>query len=245
MDGRLQPGNVHRLYELQLARQLTPPVARHVNRPQTLAMLRWMQIAWGIRLSADPARCWVWSDLHLNHRAILHHGRRPFATLERMREYLAAAWRERVEPADCIVCVGDLAIGGPSEGVDRWVGALPGCKIVVAGNHEFWAAREPPKRYGVAELMPTLLVDGGLPAVLTHEPLESVPDGYINIHGHLHGLARPVSNRHVNVNVEQTAYRPLRLSEVLRMSHAVAAGQATVAETTGESMERYLKGRPR
>ena len=241
----LSPGDLDALYERQLAHQATPPVARHVNRGQTLAMLRWMQTAWGIRLGADPARCWVWSDLHVNHGAILTHGRRPFAALRKMQDHLSAAWRECVGADEWIICLGDLATGGPSEGVDRWVRSLPGRKLVVAGNHEFWAAREPPKNYGVAQVVPTLLVEGPHPAVLTHEPLGSVPRGYVNLHGHLHGGAWPVSRRHVNVNVEQIGYRPARLDEMLAAGHAIAGGRLRQGMLTDESIARYRsEGQP-
>ncbi len=219
------PGELDKLYELQLSRQAIPPVAKHVNRGQTLAMLRWMLTAWGIRLDADPARCWVWSDLHVNHAPIITHGHRPFATLRQMQEHLIDAWRGCVRRNDVIVCVGDLAIGGSSEAVDAMVRNLPGRKLVVAGNHEFWAAGGPPKNYAVCEVMPTLLVDGKHPAVMTHEPLDHVPRGWINLHGHLHGPVRPVSTRHVNVNVEQIGYQPARLDEVL--------GQATQSPKAG------------
>ena len=237
----LSPGDLDALYQRQLAHQATPPVARHVNRGQTLAMLRWMQIAWGIRLGADPARCRVWSDLHVNHAGIIAHGGRPFPTLGRMQEHLITAWRECVGANDWIICVGDLAIGPPSDAVDRMVRSLPGRKLVVAGNHEFWAAREPPKNYGVAQVVPTLLVEGPHPAVLTHEPLGSVPRGYVNLNGHLHGGAWPVSRRHVNVNVEQIGYRPARLEEVVATGHAVAAGRIEQGTWTGEAIARYRR----
>ena len=236
----LSPGALDELYQLQLAEQAIPPVAKHVNRGQTLAMLRWMRTASGIRLDADPACCWVWSDLHVNHAAIITHGRRPFATLGRMQEHLIATWRECVGRDDVIVCVGDLATGRPSEAVDAMVRNLPGRKLVVAGNHEFWAAGEPPKHYAVARVVPTLLVEGQRPAVMTHEPLGKVPRGWINLHGHMHGPAWPVSRRHVNVNVEQIGYRPARLDEVLA-GHAIAEGRLVQGMTTAESIIRYRK----
>ena len=57
---------------------------------------------------------------------------------------------------------------------------------------------------------PTLISETDPPLLLTHEPLDTVPADYFNIHGHLHGAAGvPWSARHLNANVEQTNYRDI------------------------------------
>ena len=49
----------------------------------------------------------------------------------------------------------------------------------------------------------------------THLPLKRCPVPAWNVHGHTHGAEPPI-RRHVNVSVERTDYRPLRLAELIR-----------------------------
>jgi len=52
--------------------------------------------------------------------------------------------------------------------------------------------------------------------LLSHEPLyleKTTP--YRNVHGHIHGN-RTLSNKHFNVSVENIAYTPISLKEVLK-----------------------------
>ena len=55
------------------------------------------------------------------------------------------------------------------------------------------------------------------PLALSHEPLRQVPPGAICLHGHLHERTEP-SVRHVNLSVEQTLYRPVRLARVVEQA---------------------------
>ena len=65
----------------------------------------------------------------------------------------------------------------------------------------------------------------GQDIVCSHYPLESVPDKFINIHGHIHA-SNPIvkdhinlSDRHINVNCEFHNYMPIKLSSLLKMGH--------------------------
>src|SRR5262249_30194446 len=54
---------------------------------------------------------------------------------------IARAWRERVGPEDAVLVCGDTsgALRLPETGPDlEYVGALPGRKILVRGNHDHW-----------------------------------------------------------------------------------------------------------
>ena len=66
---------------------------------------------------------------------------------------------------------------------------------------------------------------GDPPLLLTHVPLLQVPDGAVNVHGHLHGEESPTRDRHLNVSVEQLNYRPVRLSEIRRLARRLVAGR--------------------
>ena len=79
----------------------------HVEKRQIMAMLHWMDSNKGRRLSAEQAaESWVWSDLHLNHGAIISAGGRPFGDTTTMRGALLAAWRERVREDELIISLG-------------------------------------------------------------------------------------------------------------------------------------------
>ncbi len=53
--------------------------------------------------------------------------------------------------------------------------------------------------------------------VLSHEPLRQIPPGAICVHGHLHEGTEPTV-RHINLTVEQTLYRPVRLARVVEQA---------------------------
>lgn len=52
-----------------------------------------------------------------------------------------------------------------------------------------------------------------------------VPRGALNLHGHLHGGREP-TRRHLNLAVEQTDYRPVRMNGHRREGPAPAAGRS-------------------
>jgi len=59
-------------------------------------------------------------------------------------ERLAAAWRERIAPQDIILMPGDLSWAHSPARVRPdidWLSALPGRKVLVRGNHDFWWKR--------------------------------------------------------------------------------------------------------
>lgn len=204
------------LYREQLLREVRPPIAGHVIPWQVRAQLVWMEYARGKELAVEEVdRTWIWSDPHFDHEGIIEHGGRPHPDATAMTSMLCAAWRARVGTDDTIVCLGDVTIGQPKRSTLVRMGALPGRKVLVTGNHDFMPGQEWPKSYGFDEVVPTLVCNTKPKLLMTHEPLETVPPGCWSVHGHIHGLGEERSDRHVNVNVERTAYEPARLSDLL------------------------------
>lgn len=87
---------------------------------------------------------WTISDLHLS-----------FAQPKPMdifgahwrdhHERVAQHWRERVAPDDWVLLAGDLswAMKIPDALRDLlWIDALPGRKVIIRGNHDYWCPRE-------------------------------------------------------------------------------------------------------
>lgn len=85
-------------------------------------------------------RVWALADLHLSFATP-----KPMDVFgERWRDHaarIAEAWRERVAAEDVVCLPGDLswALRLPEvAGELRWLGELPGRKVLVKGNHDYW-----------------------------------------------------------------------------------------------------------
>ena len=72
----------------------------------------------------------------------------------------------------------------------------------------------------------SLFMPGDPPLLLTHLPLGRVPEGAVNVHGHLHLKAPPTPDRHISVCVEQLNYRPARMRDIRRLARLLARGRA-------------------
>ena len=57
----------------------------------------------------------------------------------------------------------------------------------------------------------------------THQPLEDLADGELNVHGHIHQNPPP-SPRHFNASVERIDYRPVLLKHVINELIAANGG---------------------
>ena len=86
---------------------------------------------------------WTISDLHLSHAQP-----KPMDIFgpqwRNHAERIATAWRARVAPEDWVLIAGDVswAMRLPEALVDlRWIDALPGRKVLIRGNHDYWCSR--------------------------------------------------------------------------------------------------------
>jgi len=86
---------------------------------------------------------WTISDLHLSHAQP-----KPMDIFgPHWRDHparIAAAWHARVAPDDHVLIAGDIswAMKLPDALVDlRWIDALPGRKVLIRGNHDYWCDR--------------------------------------------------------------------------------------------------------
>lgn len=115
---------------------------------------------------------WAISDLHLGFST----GKWMDLFGEQWRDHHAkveAAWRERISPRDIVLVPGDLSWAMRPLEVERdlaWFGALPGRKIIVKGNHDYWW---PGSRRKLRALLPggvhaikkTAIVVDGVPVI--------------------------------------------------------------------------------
>ena len=186
----------------------------------------------------------VWSDLHIGHEKIIPYTKRPFVDVAAMDATLWANWESGVGPHETIVCVGDLALDrGTSTETWTRVRSAPGRhKILVVGNHDLTSGGRL-RVEGFDEVFGVMTSGGEPPLIWTHAPLPEVPNGYINVHGHIHSQ-QVHRSPHINVSVEQLDYRPVSLPRIRRLAKFLVAGHYPAGRTTRECIEMTEAGGP-
>lgn len=161
--------------------------------------------------SVSPEKLKFWSDPHFSHQNIIKYCNRPFSTTGEMDAKLIHAYNEGVEDDDVVVCVGDVAFGSYTRVNEEILPQLKGYKILIMGNHDFHHHTKFPINYDFDETHVVLTVKN---FVISHHPWWDIPNGWYNIHGHLHN--KKTSNpKHINVGVELLDYKPISLAEIM------------------------------
>lgn len=183
----------------------------------------------------DP---WVWSDQHLGHANIIEYCSRPFNDVAEMDEMFFSEWEATVGSEDTVVFIGDLAMGQAiHKGTFDRVREMPGKrKILVPGNHDVTARGGVLRVEGFDAVYAMLFAAGDPQLVFTHVPLREVPDGWVNIHGHIHDRAA-TNTPHINVSVDQLYFAPVRLSRLRRLAKALAGRRYPQGSTSLERLE--------
>ena len=138
----------------------------------------------GILLNGE--KMWITSDTHFWHRNILVYeaANRPFKDVYEMNETMVQKWNEKVGKDDIVLHLGDFSFGSKSKAVSI-AQRLNGRIWLLLGNHD----RQ--QKYDLRELgFERLIRDPFLldrKFVFSHEPLAQIPDGLVNIYGHVHG----------------------------------------------------------
>ena len=209
-------GELRDLWEAELQAEAEAGPAAEPEPHFEIARLRWMMPRQAIPvLVAEPETTWIWSDLHLGDQGCLSAWERPFPNVRAMDRELLRAWRGAVRPGDTVICLGDVAHP------DFWrerrniqdLRACPGRRVLVLGNHDI-RHREDLRDAGFSEQHVAGVTATSPRLALTHVPVKRPPITAWNVHGHTHGVDTP-GRRHVNVSVEGSGYRPVRLADVL------------------------------
>ncbi len=181
----------------------------------------------------DDDRVQVWSDLHLGHANILKYTGRPFADVADMDACLRRRWLAAARAGELLLCLGDVAMQGAlQEATWRMIADASGDNMLIVGNHDL-NSRGKLRVSGFDALYSLMIAPGEPMLVLTHMPLSQAPDGWVNVHGHLHA-APPTRSPHINVSVEQTGYRPLPMTQVRALARELTRGHYPPGATTGE-----------
>lgn len=150
-------------------------------------------------------KIWVTSDNHFFHKNIIKYCNRPFNSVEDMNEYMIKRWNKKVRKRDIVLHLGDFAFKHQDREVRR---RLNGTIILIMGNHDYKSM----KHNGFIVIDKILRI-GNL--LFSHSPLpiEKIPKGFINVHGHIH---HKKSYSGINVSVENTDYEPVELDSLLK-----------------------------
>ena len=225
-----------RAYQRELARAIdAKPNPRNTRNER--AMLKATKVLRAGTLATCDEKVLVWSDLHLGHENIIEYQDRPFADAAEMDPALWRAWEKAATAGDQLLVVGDLAMG-PALCDATWerVAALPGGHhTLVVGNHDLTGQGELRVR-GVDTVCTVLVDDGNPPLIYTHFPLQEVPEGHVNVHGHQHASPARLTP-HINVSVEQVDYRPVRLDRIRALARRINSGEFPEGATTAERLE--------
>lgn len=156
---------------------------------------------------------YIWSDLHINHPAILQYENRPFQTVQEMNKTLIKNWCETVSSKDTIFNLGDVAFRISKDELEKIIKNLPGKKILILGNHDRSKSISWWKEVGFNEVYPYPIIYNDF-FMLSHEPLYlNLEMPYVNIHGHTHGkLFDGIPNR-LNVFVVQGFQQKLEMKK--------------------------------
>lgn len=166
-----------------------------------------------------PQQVFITSDLHLGHVNIIKYCTRPFKDVHEMNNTLVYNWNSTTRKNDIVYFLGDMAYGRNSS-TDRWLQKLNGRITFIKGNHD--------DSNSIRMYDHFIIEFEGIKLYLTHNPV-NVPvtwDGWV-IHGHVHNNSpdydlkqkNPYINydkKRVNVSVELTKYKPLKLNMVTK-----------------------------
>lgn len=161
----------------------------------------------------DPENTWLISDTHFGHNNIIVKYGRKFDNIDQHDKTIMNNWREVVKPTDTIIHLGDICFGKCLYYLD----VLPGKKYLIQGNHDQASIHTYLNYFQDVSSSIKIRHNGGN-IFLCHFPLHPNELDYRvigMIHGHMHGKVLD-DKRYVNVSLEQTDYKPIKLTEVLK-----------------------------
>jgi calcineurin-like phosphoesterase family protein len=163
------------------------------------------------------AKTFIISDLHFGHEKMYTvFGVRP----ENFNELIIERWNKTVGENDTVLFLGDLAIES-ADATIKHCAQLKGKKYMILGNHDHRSPTWYDKcGFTVIDPIYKRFVNsaGEFKTLITHEPVANLPDGWYNIHGHIHlGMHREyeLTDRHYNVSCEVVDYTPIQIFTIL------------------------------
>lgn len=175
------------------------------------------------------------ADTHFYHNNIIKYCNRPFSTVEEMNEAIINNWNNVVKDRDAVYHLGDIALCS-DELLTAIIKRLKGKKYLIRGNHDSRSVQAFENMGFIILRNPPIRLDE-YRVILSHVPLpdEQIPDGFVNIHGHihdkpLHEVGRQRKNEffeeyprdkysadnHICVSVDVTDFKPVNINELVQ-----------------------------
>lgn len=160
----------------------------------------------------DPAKIWLWSDMHFNHDRIREYTNRPWDCVDQMDADLLKSLTT-VPDGHTLIWLGDIGWG------QKWTETYAPktsnvTHILVPGNHDMERGSKRLSRH-LPHHFDSIAVGlegthDGKSYILTHYPWYDRRFADVHIHGHTHNSI-PQQYGHINVSVEMIGYKPTRL----------------------------------
>ena len=165
----------------------------------------------------NPDKVFFVSDTHFFHKNIIKYCDRPFSDVDEMNQFMIDRWNEAVGPDDIVIHVGDVFMGRyKSFQESGLIEGLNGRKILIEGNRDRSAKRMKLLGFDEVHKSVSLELPNGKVALLKHIPQEDTEGCDYQFHGHTHSRLKIV-DRHVNFTVEAWDYKPISLSDVMKI----------------------------
>jgi len=157
-------------------------------------------------MEINPKNTFLFSDPHFDHKNIIRYAHRPFKNVEQMNETILKNYNKKVKKDSLVYFLGDMAFGRGSRGANFWFKQLKGHIIYFRGNHDKRGYKE------------TVIHVNDLYFKLVHNPRDAGDwKGWL-IHGHVHDKSPFIDfqNQRINVSVDATGFKPVKLSDIIK-----------------------------
>ena len=171
---------------------------------------------------------WLISDTHFSHDNIIKYCHRPFRNTYEMDNAIINNWNSLVKDDDLVYHLGDFCFISKNrqssykdalvENANSLLDKLNGHIILKFGNHD----RDLRKLINQGKIKfydctyKEIILENKY--ILTHYPLENVPDGMINIHGHIHNTPEVCAlydkPNYFNVSIDVLNFYPINFDKV-------------------------------
>jgi calcineurin-like phosphoesterase family protein len=164
----------------------------------------------------------ITSDNHFFHKNILQYCQRPFKDVLEMNQTMIDNWNSVVTKDDLVFHLGDFCLCCNNQQLRELRDSLNGSIILIPGNHD-----HPTRLQNFNIFVFDSLYSEGVNIlnnnlIFSHRPLWKIPDGKVNVHGHIHD--KPSYGRYLNVSVDVANFTPISFEEVLKRAKEISNG---------------------
>jgi len=165
---------------------------------------------------------YITADQHWGHRNIIAYCSRPFKSVEEMDKVMIDNWNSVISKNDVVIHLGDFCLCYNNQQLKELRDNLNGTIFLLLGNHD-----HPTRLQNFNIFVFDSLYSEGVNIlnnnlIFSHRPLWKIPDGKVNVHGHIHD--KPSYGRYLNVSVDVCNFTPIALEEVIKRAKEISNG---------------------